>query len=239
MFASAINTQCTRFFYKMLAPGCDGVDAFSVHWGGAENRWMFPPVSYARRMVYKIAADSATEMVILPVCQAQAWWADAVAVDQAYLFPSKDGRLLSGNTQLPVPHPKWQMAAFRFVGGGRSAAAARRPHSRMQRAARQAVTGAVRPRIARGVLVGPAAAHRGTYTASSWPEPMPDAALIPLRPPCSGASRWATAPAPPTPPPGCPSPATSSGKDGKPFSPRPLPSPSSFGGSGGGRPSGQ
>eukprot|EP00170_Pyropia_yezoensis_P003836 contig_16033_g3847 len=46
MIASAVNTRCTRFFSRMRTPGCEGVDAFSAHWGGEDN-----PATYAANWV--------------------------------------------------------------------------------------------------------------------------------------------------------------------------------------------
>lgn len=43
MFASAVNRRCTRFFSRLRTPGCEDVDTFTADWGGAANRWIFPP----------------------------------------------------------------------------------------------------------------------------------------------------------------------------------------------------
>jgi len=225
MFASALNTRCTRFFSRLRTPGCEGVDAFTVDWGGAENRWIFPPFSDARRVLDKIVADGATATVVLPVWQAQDWWGDAVAAaQQAYLLPDEEDIILSGKAPLPAPHPKWRLAAFRFVRGGRSATMARRVPP--QRAA------------AGAPATGPGGSRKaprgGASTAGWWPVPAPAAALTPLPPPSCAASPSAAAPRRPTPPTGRPSPATARGGGGVRSQPPPPPSSTTSAGSGGG-----
>eukprot|EP00170_Pyropia_yezoensis_P003838 contig_16035_g3849 len=115
MFASAVDTRCTRFFSRMPTPGCEGVDVFTAHWGGQDNRWIFPPFTDAWRVVEKIIADGATATVILPVWQAQDWWVDAVApAQEAHILSYENDILLSGNERMPAQRCKWHIAAFRF-----------------------------------------------------------------------------------------------------------------------------
>eukprot|EP00170_Pyropia_yezoensis_P004852 contig_19736_g4866 len=153
IFASAVNTRCTRFFSRMRTPGCEGVDAFTGHWGGQDNRWIFPFFTDARRVVDKIMADGATATVILPVWQAQDWWADAVAAAQeAHILPYEDDVILSGNERMPAQRRKWHIAAFRFVNGGRSSAGRHRARRNTRREARRAPRGILRSALAAGAM---------------------------------------------------------------------------------------
>ena len=59
-------------------------------------------------------------LMILPVWQAQVWWADAVSMAQnAYVLSQGDGRFISDSTQVPARHRKSRMADFRFIVGER------------------------------------------------------------------------------------------------------------------------
>lgn len=227
MSSSAINTRCTRLFSRRRTPGREGVDAFTVDWGGAEDRWIFPPFLDASRVVDKVVADGATATVILPVWQAQDWWGDAVATaQQAYLLHEEDGLILPGNARLPAVHPKWRIAAFRFVRGGRSAPTARRaPPSPLRAAAGGLTAGPMRSRKA---------PPGGAFTAARWPVPAPAAPLTPLPPPSCAASPSAAAPRPRTPRAGRHSPTTAGGGDGARSPPPPRPSSTTSAGSGGG-----
>jgi len=72
-FAAALHTLCARFFSQKRTPGCEGVDAFSVGWGGPENSWLFPLISDTRGVVDKIVADGATATIFLSVFPAEDW----------------------------------------------------------------------------------------------------------------------------------------------------------------------
>lgn len=72
MFSSALNTRCDRCFWNHCAPRCEFIDAFSVPCGGPENRWIYPSLSDALRLLHKILADLATATVILSEWQEQA-----------------------------------------------------------------------------------------------------------------------------------------------------------------------
>lgn len=235
MIASAVNTRCTRFFSRMRTPGCEGVDAFSAHWGGEDNRWIFPPFSDARRVVDKIIADGATATVVLPVWQAQDWWGNAVAAaQQAYILPYENNVLIAGNERAPSQRRKWHIAAFRFVNGGRSAAARRQASLATRLAARRAPRRILPAALVAGPMARRLAPAGGASTADWWPVPAPAAALMPLPQPSSAASQWATAQPRRTPPTGWPSPAIACGGGSAPCRPTPTLSLTSSAGSGGG-----
>eukprot|EP00168_Porphyra_purpurea_P011982 TRINITY_DN3106_c0_g1_i1.p5 TRINITY_DN3106_c0_g1~~TRINITY_DN3106_c0_g1_i1.p5 ORF type:complete len:183 (+),score=26.35 TRINITY_DN3106_c0_g1_i1:1781-2329(+) len=143
-FSTALNAHCKRFNSSMHSPGTDGVDAFSLPWGG-DNNWVNPPFSQAARALAKIYDKGATTTVLLPVWVAQAWWSPAVArAQQSYLLPATAGLFTSDNSQRVMPHPNWRLAVFQFVAGGRTTAqlarryaAAERAHHRRHRFRRQ------------------------------------------------------------------------------------------------------
>lgn len=66
-FATALNARCARLNSQLQGPGTEGVDAFSVPWGGNENNWIYPPFLQAARNIEKVLADKATATVELPV----------------------------------------------------------------------------------------------------------------------------------------------------------------------------
>lgn len=68
----------------------------------------------------KIAAETATVTLILPVWQSQAWRAETLGrANDAFLLPRSAGLFEAGRSQRPTPDPHWRAAALRFENGGR------------------------------------------------------------------------------------------------------------------------
>jgi len=172
-FASPANAKCARFNTALHAPGTEAVDTFSVFWGGLENNWIYPPFNQAARVLDKVRADKATATVILPVWVAQPWWAPAVATaNEAYLLPRTAGLFVSGHALRPAPHPKWRIAAFRFIGGGLPSTGAACRQSRRARANYRRRRFNSRSGRPAGV----------TTSVGRWRVPPPGEALMPLPP---------------------------------------------------------
>lgn len=120
LFASALNSHCARFYSRQASPGCDAVDAMAQDWS-VGNLWANPPFSLIPLVLNKAVADSATVTLNLPVWQSQPWWTEALGrAHEAFLLPCSAGVYSPGATQVPSQAPHWRVAAFRFVGGGRS-----------------------------------------------------------------------------------------------------------------------
>jgi len=62
MFASALETRYARFISRMRSPGCDGVEAFSIDWGGVQTRWTFTSLIGAYRVLNNVVADDSTSL---------------------------------------------------------------------------------------------------------------------------------------------------------------------------------
>eukprot|EP00168_Porphyra_purpurea_P011390 TRINITY_DN2899_c0_g1_i2.p3 TRINITY_DN2899_c0_g1~~TRINITY_DN2899_c0_g1_i2.p3 ORF type:complete len:325 (+),score=68.87 TRINITY_DN2899_c0_g1_i2:1192-2166(+) len=119
LFAATHNAHCPRFFSLPASPGCDAVDAFDQDWSTG-NLWANPPFSAIPRVLRKIRAGGATATLFLPVWQAQAWWASALAgASEAFLLPRSAGLFSPGRSQSPTSRPHWRAAAFRFERGGK------------------------------------------------------------------------------------------------------------------------
>lgn len=119
LFAASNNTHCARFYSFPASPGCDAINALDQSWA-VGNLYANPPFSLIPLALNKIVADCATVTLILPIWQAQPWWAETVArANQAYLLPRSAGLFNPGRKQLPTPEPHWRAGAFRLVNGGK------------------------------------------------------------------------------------------------------------------------
>lgn len=67
----------------------------------------------------EIIRRRAAVTLVAPVCRAQGRWHRAVEACVAYeVLPRTEGVFTSGTRDTPAPSPKWEVAAFRFNGGG-------------------------------------------------------------------------------------------------------------------------
>lgn len=170
-FATALNTRCARFNSLRTSPGTEGVDTFSLPWGGNENSWIYPPFSQVARVIDKVVADKATATVILPVWTAQEWWGPAVAhATEAWLLPGRVTPFSSGRARLPATSPRWRIAVFRFVIGGHFPAVVQATRAAAERAFQRRQRFNRRQRRTGG----------GVANARRWRVPPPEAALTEL-----------------------------------------------------------
>ena len=70
LFASRLNTKCTKYASYKPDPDAYHVNAFSLCWLDL-NSYIFPPFSIVGRVLAKLAQDWATTLVILPCWQTQ------------------------------------------------------------------------------------------------------------------------------------------------------------------------
>ena len=108
LFASRLNTKCTK--YASYKPDLDAyhVNAFSLCWLDL-NSYIFPPFSIVGRVPAKLAKDRATALVIVPCWQTQPWFPQFVPLVKPgttpLLIPAHQHLL-----QLPATnfqHPIW------------------------------------------------------------------------------------------------------------------------------------
>ena len=90
MFASRLNTKCSKYASRKPDPDACHVNAFSLCWLNL-NFYIFLPFSIVGRVVAKLAQDRATALVIIPCWQTQPW------------FPQFVRLVKPGTTQLLIP----------------------------------------------------------------------------------------------------------------------------------------
>lgn len=67
----------------------------------------------------EIIRRRAAVTLVAPVWRALGWWHRAVEACDAYeVLPRTEGVFTYGTRDTPAPSPKWEVAAFRFNGGG-------------------------------------------------------------------------------------------------------------------------
>lgn len=73
LFATELNTRCTRFYSEDLTPGA--LRAYSMRYSGAsDNRWTNPPLNMMGAVIDMIIREGATVTLVAPVRKAQIWW---------------------------------------------------------------------------------------------------------------------------------------------------------------------
>ena len=65
LFASRLNTKCTKYASYKPDPDAYHVNAYSLCWLNL-NSYIFPPFSIVGRVLAKLAQDQATALVIVP-----------------------------------------------------------------------------------------------------------------------------------------------------------------------------
>ena len=66
-FASASNAKCDKFFSKLDVLGSDGLDFFTQSLDPSENHWIFPPVGKLCQVVWQLADQKVSGVILLPV----------------------------------------------------------------------------------------------------------------------------------------------------------------------------
>lgn len=118
LFATSENRKCGRYFSATANPGTAGVKAFAHRWVN-ENCWCNPPFQLLGTVVAEIIRRRAAVTLVAPVWRALGWWHRAVEACDAYeVLPRTEGVFTYGTRDTPAPSPKWEVAAFRFNGGG-------------------------------------------------------------------------------------------------------------------------
>ena len=73
LFASRLNSKCSKYASYKPDPDAHHVNAFSLCWLNL-NVYIFPPFSIVGRVLAKLAQDWATALVIVPCWQTQPWF---------------------------------------------------------------------------------------------------------------------------------------------------------------------
>lgn len=72
-FAADYNTQLSRFNSRYAVPGCEAVDAFTVHWG-SEFNWWCPPLGLVPRVLGHAKSCAAQGTLVVPLWPSAPFW---------------------------------------------------------------------------------------------------------------------------------------------------------------------
>ena len=108
MFASRLNSKCSKYAPYKPGPDAYHVNAFSLCWLNL-NSYIFPPFSIVGRVLAKLAQDRATALVIVPCWQTQPWFPQFVRLVKPgttpLLIPAHQHLLQLPGTN--YQHPIW------------------------------------------------------------------------------------------------------------------------------------
>lgn len=74
--ATSVMVSSGRYNSRFWQPGqqgCEGIDAFSQHWGG-ENNWVHPPYKLVGKALLHMRECRAVGTIVLPYWERAAWW---------------------------------------------------------------------------------------------------------------------------------------------------------------------
>ena len=86
LFASRLNTKCSKYASCKPDPDAYRINAFSLCWLNL-NSYIFPPFSIVGRVLAKLAQDRATVLVIVPCWQIQPWFPQFVRLVKPGTIP--------------------------------------------------------------------------------------------------------------------------------------------------------
>ena len=113
MFASRLNTKCSKYASRKPDPDACHVNAFSLCWLNL-NFYIFLPFSIVGRVVAKLAQDQATALVIIPCWQTQPWFPQFVWLVKpgttSLLIPAHQHLLQLPGTN--YQHPTWDQLSL-------------------------------------------------------------------------------------------------------------------------------
>ena len=108
LFASYLNTKCTKYALYKPNPDAYHVNAFSLCWLDL-NSYIFPPFSIVGRVLANLAQDRATALVIVPCWETQPWFPQFVRLVKPgttpLLIPAHQHLLQLPGTNFQ--HPIW------------------------------------------------------------------------------------------------------------------------------------
>lgn len=106
LFASRLNTKCTKYISWKRDPSAFNVDAFTVDWG-SYYFYSFPPFSLILKCLRKIINDRATGIMVVPYWVSQPWYPlfQSLMSQEPIFFHPDRNLLLSPSRE---PHPRWR-----------------------------------------------------------------------------------------------------------------------------------
>ena len=109
LFANRYNRQLPRFYAMRPDPLAEGINALAQTWPTTKVLYANPPWSLIGEFLQKVSAEAATVLTVLPVWQAQPWWATFC---QMWVAPPMylQGEMSSCPQGRPLPPPRWKVA---------------------------------------------------------------------------------------------------------------------------------
>lgn len=117
LFASNVNTKCSKFVSWHRDPEAWAVDAFTIQWTNLRF-YAFPPFTIILRTIRKIISDKAKGILIVPFWPTQAWYPlfEKLLISEPIMFTPKNELLIDNCRQ---QHPL--RASLSLVAGKLSA----------------------------------------------------------------------------------------------------------------------
>ena len=73
-FATSNNRRAgMKYNSRFFSPGTDGVDAFTQHWGSADN-WLYPPFSLIGKTIRHLRSCRGRGTLLIPLDTRRTWW---------------------------------------------------------------------------------------------------------------------------------------------------------------------
>lgn len=120
-FACRATALLPRYCSAGPDPGCLQRDAFTMSWTN-EHVWLNPPWELLQRVIYKLRADKARGILIVPAWPAQSWWPSLLEVAEAFVAlprPSFCVRPAHTGVVEPLLHSSLRLLAVQVDGARR------------------------------------------------------------------------------------------------------------------------
>ena len=74
-FATSTNRRAgMKYNSRLFSPGTDGVDAFTQHWGGGDDNWLYPPFSLIGKTIRHLQFCKGRGTLLVPLDTRRTWW---------------------------------------------------------------------------------------------------------------------------------------------------------------------
>lgn len=116
LFATRLNTKCSKFVSWQRDPCSFAINAFTINWQTL-NFYAFPPVSVMAKVLRKIITDKAEGTLVAPYWPTQAWFPllNKLLVSEPIFFEPADNSIyFDSNSTIVLP--KLRLMAGRLSG---------------------------------------------------------------------------------------------------------------------------
>lgn len=117
LFASRLNTKCTKYISYQRDPDAWGINAFTINWS-TFYFYAFPPFSIILKVLRKIIQEKARGIIVVPVWPTQPWFPifKALLVSDTVLF-SPDDNSITFDSSVPRLCTSLSLVAGVLYGG--------------------------------------------------------------------------------------------------------------------------